>query len=285
MSVNIYPIRTGLVKVKKAQKIRKPGGLIRVLIDKEWTDWLPIYAWVIEHPEGIFIVDTGETARTANDPAYFPKWHPYYRSSVKTKINAEDEIGPQLERLGISPNDIKKVVLTHFHTDHAGGLHHFKGIEILVSKKDFKLASSLSGRLLGYLPHHWPKDFQPFPVLYNNEKFGPFEKSHRLTKAGDIFIIPTPGHTPNHQSVVVKTDNLLFFLAGDTTYSQQILLDDLPDGISPFVKTTLRTMEKIRSLAEEYPMVYLPSHDPYSEERLVQQKVLEVQEKNVESMV
>ena len=78
MSVNIHHIQTGTVRVKTAQRSRKRGGLLRVLTDSKWTDWLPIYTWVIDHPEGIIVVDTGETAR-ASDPGYFPKWHPYYR--------------------------------------------------------------------------------------------------------------------------------------------------------------------------------------------------------------
>jgi hypothetical protein len=40
---------------------------------------------VIDHPEGIIVVDTGETARTS-DPDYFPRWHPYYRGSVRMNV-------------------------------------------------------------------------------------------------------------------------------------------------------------------------------------------------------
>ena len=78
MTIKIHAIRTGSVQVKTAQPVRKTGGLIRILTDSNWTEWLPIFAWVIDHPEGIIVVDTGETARTS-DPAYFPKWHPYHR--------------------------------------------------------------------------------------------------------------------------------------------------------------------------------------------------------------
>jgi glyoxylase-like metal-dependent hydrolase (beta-lactamase superfamily II) len=40
-------------------------------------------------------------------------------------VRPEDEIGPQLRSMGITQEDIKTLILTHFHTDHAGGLHHF----------------------------------------------------------------------------------------------------------------------------------------------------------------
>ena len=45
-------------------------------MDRNWTDPMPIYAWLIEHPEGLIVVDTGESARV-NEPGYPPRWHPY----------------------------------------------------------------------------------------------------------------------------------------------------------------------------------------------------------------
>jgi glyoxylase-like metal-dependent hydrolase (beta-lactamase superfamily II) len=122
--LNIHPVQTGFVRIKTAQRRRRPGGLVRVLLDKEWTEWLPILAWVIEHPEGTIVVDTGDTARTT-EPGYFPRWHPYYRSAVQMDITPAQEIGPRIEKLGLNPENVDKVVLTHFHTDHAGGLAHF----------------------------------------------------------------------------------------------------------------------------------------------------------------
>jgi len=278
MSVKIHAIKTGMVRVKSAQPERKTGGLIRILADNSWTGWLPIYAWVIDHPEGIIVVDTGETARSANDPDYFPSWHPYYRTSVKTRMEPEDEIGPQLGSMGIGRPDVRKVIMTHLHTDHAGGLHHFPETDILVSRKDYRLACGSAGRLLGYLPHRWPGWFNPVPVQFTRERFGPFRESYKVTDAGDVWIIPTPGHTPNHMSVVVISEDILYFLAGDTTYSQDLLLQNVPDGISLRASVTLDTMSRIRELARSNPVVYLPSHDGRSEDRLDHKSILPVDE-------
>lgn len=274
MTLKIHPIKTGCVNIKKAQKRRKPGGLVSVILDKEWTGWLPVLCWLIEHPEGLFMVDTGETASSVTQPSYYPKWHPYYRTSVKMKIKPEEEVGEQLKKMGIINKDINKVILTHFHTDHTGGLHHFEGTKVFASEKDYKLAQGISGKLRGYLPHRWPENFNPIPVIFNKEEIGPFKKSYRLTKKGDIFIVPTPGHTPNHQSVIVKSDDKIFFIAGDTSYSQKILLENKADGVSPSELKTLKTINKIRELGKIYPMVYLPSHDPESTNRLADESTL-----------
>ena len=101
--MKIHAIQTGTVVIKKNQQVGKGAGFSRqlnILFGSEWTEPLPILAWVIEHPEGIIVVDTGETARAA-EPGYFPAWHPYYRMAVRLNVAPEEEIGPQLQKLGI----------------------------------------------------------------------------------------------------------------------------------------------------------------------------------------
>jgi N-acyl homoserine lactone hydrolase len=273
VKVNIHVVQTGTVDIKTAQRIRKPGGLIRVYTDSRWTEWLPIYTWVIDHPEGIIVVDTGETSKSS-DPNYYPHWHPFYRGSLRMNVRPEDEIGPQLRSMGITQEDIKTLVLTHFHTDHAGGLHHFPDAEILASGTDHRLASGLGGKLRGYLPHRWPEWFSPKPVAFGPERFGPFEQSYKVTQAGDVLIVPTPGHTPGHVSVLVNTEEAIFFLAGDTSYSQNLLTKRILDGVSPRASVAIDTMDRILRLAGSRPLVYLPTHDPESVERLTHKRTL-----------
>jgi glyoxylase-like metal-dependent hydrolase (beta-lactamase superfamily II) len=266
ISITIHPIRTGSVRVKTAQRRRKPGGLLRVLTDPEWTEWLPILAWVIDHPEGPILVDTGETSRTAH-PSYFPRWHPYYRWGVRMRVRPEEEVGPGLARLGIDPREVKRVVLTHFHTDHAGGLHHFPEAEVFVSKTELGLARGLLGRMRGYLPHRWPSWFEPVPIVFPDTPFGAFDRSFPISVAGDVRAVPTPGHTPGHLSVVISDEGTDYFLAGDTSYTQRLLLAQRPDGVSPKPSQTLETLGRILAHGARTPTVYLPSHDPESEER------------------
>jgi len=273
----VHAIRTGFVQVRKAQQESKGKGIIRVtdmLFDPEWTEWLPIYAWAIEHDEGVIVVDTGETSRV-HQRGYFPSWHPFYRRATHFSVHRDEEIGTQLRALGISPRDVRQVVLTHLHTDHAGGLADLTSARTWVSEQEFKRASGLGGRIQGYLPHRWPMWWKPDFIRFDSGAFGPFEKSMSLTKSGDVLVVPTPGHTPHHVSVVVCGLPSLF-IAGDTSYNQQLLLSGKVDGVSPSEDVARATMAKIAALAKDRPLVYLPSHDPRSPERLLSRSVLEI---------
>ena len=144
-----------------------------------------------------------------------------------------------------------------------------------MSADEYRSAQGLSGKVQGYLPHRWPDWFAPQPIRFEPAAPGPFAASYPLTEAGDVTVVPTPGHTPNHVSVIVKTEGLSYFLAGDTSYTQELLLARHPDGASPDVDIAVRTMNAILEYAAAEPTVYLPSHDPGSTQRLGEKQVLE----------
>jgi glyoxylase-like metal-dependent hydrolase (beta-lactamase superfamily II) len=271
----VHAICTGLVQVRPPQMESRGNALTRVvniLTDPEWSGWLPIYVWLIEHEEGLILVDTGETARV-HERGYHPRWHPFYRRASSFSVHPDEELGPQLRARGINPRDVRQVVLTHLHTDHAGGLQHVSGSTTWVAQGEFKRAQGVGGRLQGYLPHRWPKWWDPRFVQFEPHTLGPFTHAMPLTERGDVLVIPTPGHTPHHVSVLVKGDPS-FLLAGDTSYNQSLLLAGKIDGVSPDPAVTRETLGRIVALATERALVYLPSHDPDSERRLREASVL-----------
>jgi N-acyl homoserine lactone hydrolase len=273
--MNIHAIQTGTVTIKTRQLEGRGHGLRRrlgPLIDRVWTEPLPILAYAIEHPEGVIVVDTGETARTS-EPGYFPRWHPYFHLAVRMDVAPDDEIGPQLRALGIAPGDVRQVVITHMHTDHAGGLHHFPRTEILVGRADIADASGLGGRLRGYPNRHWPSWFDPTAVEFSSGAYGPFPQSRALTTAGDVRIVPLPGHTPGHLGVVVEEPDHVVLLAGDASYNEDLLLRGALDGVAPDEAAARRTLERIQALASERPTVYAVAHDPGTGARLAARRV------------
>jgi N-acyl homoserine lactone hydrolase len=274
--MRIHAIQTGSVAMTTKWREGQGHGrlrLVNTLLDSKWTEPLPIYAFAIEHPEGVIVVDTGETARVA-EPGYFPRWQPVFRFAVREYVRPEQEIGPQLEQLGIMPSDVRRVVMTHLHTDHAGGLHHFPDNEILVARAELDYAAGLRGRLRGYPNKRWPSWFRPTLVDLPAVPFGPFPASMSLTEAGDVTLVPVPGHSPGQLAVVVEDGGHTVFLAGDSSYTQDALLRGVVDGVGPDEAAERLAHERIRAYASETPTVYLPAHDPETEARLAARETL-----------
>ena len=147
-------------------------------------------------------------------------------------------------------------------------------LEILVSRNEYETASGLMGRLRGYLPNRWPEWFSPTPFDLDGGGFGPFEASRPLTEAEDAWIVATPGHTSGHVSVVLEVDGCSIFFAGDTSYTEDLMLSCAVDGVSPDVQKARHTVEQIREFASQTPVVYLPTHDPQAGARLVNRQTV-----------
>jgi N-acyl homoserine lactone hydrolase len=272
--MKLHAIQTGTVALTRSWREGVGRGkrrLLNTLLDREWTEPLPIYAFAIEHPEGVIVVDTGETARVA-EPGYFPRWSPFFRFAVREAVEPEQEIGPQLQRLGIEPSAVRRVVMTHLHTDHAGGLHHFPDSEILVTRTELDYAAGLRGRLRGYVNRPWPDWFDPTTIDLPPDPLGPFPASITLTEAGDVSLVPVPGHTPGQVAVVVEDGDHAVFLAGDSSYTQDAMLRGAVDGVGSDEDAERLTHERIRAYAADTPTVYLPAHDPETAARLAERR-------------
>lgn len=191
------------------------------------------------------------------------------------KVAPGEEVGDQLWRMGLNPNkDIKALVLTHMHHDHAGGLHHFPHIPIIVTKENFLLATSLKGRIFGCLPQYFPRWFNPQLIEFSNEPFGPFQQCFYLTKDKNIICVPTPGHMRGHMSIIVKSPDLTYVIAGDATYDERFLLEELVDGVTYNVDLSKQTLRKFKELGHAEPTLLLPAHDLHVRERLEKSLIL-----------
>src|SRR6056297_4127567 len=169
---------------------------------------------------------------------------------------------------GLEPEDVRCVVMSHLHQDHYGGLHHFPNAEFLVSREEWAFATGLKGRMNGYLNQRWPRGFAPTPVDFEDGPLGPFPRHASLTRAGDMKLVPTPGHSPGHLSVLLEEGDTTIMFAGDTSYTEDHLVRMVADGIGTDLEAEIETHRQILAYAAQHPTVYLPSHDPDSARRL-----------------
>ncbi|HET6252886.1 MAG TPA: N-acyl homoserine lactonase family protein [Puia sp.] len=266
--IRLHLLSTGAVSVKTRFRQTRFHNFLSIpdfILDPHFTDWLPIWVMLIQHPEGVFLIDAGERA-TVTRPGYFRSsgllsgW--FDSSQFKFSITRDQEIDRQLPTLGLSSKAITAVVLTHLHFDHTDGLYHFPSTPVYVAKPEWD-------HPFGALPKLYPAWFRPnLPDL--SESIGPFKKAAWLTRSKDLALVHTPGHTYGHCSVLITADTHHILFAADICYSQQQLLAGEFAANAASYRLARQTYEAVKSYAavSACPLVFLPSHDPGSATRL-----------------
>lgn len=162
---------------------------------------------------------------------------------------AGDSVTGQLAALGLRPEDIALVVTTHLHFDHGGGNSHFTHCPVLIQRAELDAAratASADGRAPEWL----------FPP---GVQFQPIEGDHAL--APGVELIATPGHTPGHQSLLVRlaADAPLLFTA-DAVYLQR-LWDANELGTAADADAARASMDRLRALAAQTGATVICGHD------------------------
>lgn len=223
---------------------------------------MPIWVWVIKHPEGIFIIDTGENSRV-NEKDYFDNsgllTKFINRTQFKFEVTPNQEIGYQLKSLGITNDKIAKVILTHLHIDHFDGLHDFEGVDIIVNKFEWDNPNFT-------IPALFPKWFTP--ILVKTDKAIQGFNAFALTESHDLFLIHTPGHTAGHCSVLLKGTDLSVIFAGDVVYNQDQIKNRAFAGVNQNFKKATHTYGVLTQFMEKQATIFLPSHDKNAGKRL-----------------
>ena len=92
-------------------------------------------------------------------------------------------------------------------------------------------------------------------------------------------LVPTPGHSPGHLSVLLEEGETTIMFAGDTSYTEDHLVRMVADGIGTDLEAEIETHRKILAHAAQRPTIYLPSHDPEASTRLAHRITLDAHAK------
>lgn len=225
------------------------------------ADAIPILAYVVEHNDGHLVIDTGASATVARRL----RSSPWTRLVTEMSVEPDDEVGPQMRALGLRPEDVRLVLPTHLHVDHAGGVDHFPNAEVLVHRPEWERRR----RRFAYEwriqeEESWPASLRPTLYDLTPEPYGPFERSLPLTDRGDVVALPTPGHTRGHVAFAVRATDLTLLFTGDHIIRQSWYVADLSRGMDPvnFIqRLTDDTNRRLRRFVERNPTLLLPSHD------------------------
>lgn len=272
--ITLWRLPVGVVRIRERHRAM-PLDLADVddklrfpvmMSDRRITGWLDCTAWLIDHPEGAILVDTGESAAFGT-PAYFgeaaQRMGRIYPKIIDATAAAGADLASQVARTGIALDRIGLCVLTHTHSDHLGNLDALSArTRLLVSSQEFAPAKG-SGRLLAKLPRDGRLQETvpdlPHPVA---------GKVMPLTARGDVFVMATPGHTVGHQSVVIDLGDRQVVLAGDAAFDDGQVAQAVIPGIVESRAQTLATYDALSRMTRQKPTLTLFTHDLRNSEKL-----------------
>lgn len=236
----------------------------------------PALVGLILHPEeGPVLFDTGY------DPAFFRATEPFperlYRWATPVELAPGESLVEQLARLSISPHDVRRIVLSHFHGDHVAGLHAFPGARVFCARAgldDLNRRGRVSAVRHGLLRELVPQDigsradfFEDRPRAPLPSALAPFEEGADLLGDGSLLAVDLPGHCPGHWGLVVRTEaDALHFLVADAAWSSRAIRENAPPPAltTAVLGATLpyrRTLSDLHALHRRNPEVVLtPSH-------------------------
>ncbi len=194
---------------------------------------LPIPSWLIEHPDGLLLFDTGlhvelqhSTDRLGRSAATFDPDFP-----------AGEELSARLAQHGVRPSDITHMIFSHLHFDHCGGTAEIPDARIVVQQSEWE--SGHIPKLIEYSVYN-PDDFD----LGHDRQL--IDGEHDVFADGLVRCLPTPGHTKGHQSLMVELASGPVILTGDCIYTEP-MLDNM--AVPSFGYDTELQKDSMRALA------------------------------------
>lgn len=218
-------------------------------------DWAPVSFYVIKHPKGNIMFDTGNNDKTITNADAW--WGPLAKG-FGLKMTANDAIPAQLAKIGLTTNDIKYVVAGHMHLDHGGNVGQFPNATLVVQNDEMKAAWWPD---VGYSIYYIPGDFA------DTKKMNLIRLEGDLDLFGDrsFEIRRAPGHTPGSQFAIVrlpKTGSVV--LTSDTVYLKESLeknlIPPIPGTWSPMAM--YESYQKIRLVRDGERANIFFGHDP-----------------------
>jgi glyoxylase-like metal-dependent hydrolase (beta-lactamase superfamily II) len=191
---------------------------------------IPVPAYIVEHPgAGLMLVDTGFHASVAVDAK--KNLGPVLgRLFSSQEMDAADAIPDQLRARGFDPGDVKLVVMTHLHFDHASGVAQFPDATFVVTEREWKAATDEKGLTGGYVRRQFDHAFDWRTVDFDADdvnSFAGFGRTLDLFGDGSVRLAYTPGHTLGHMSVVLRTREGEFVVTGDAAYTMRTLRESV----------------------------------------------------------
>jgi N-acyl homoserine lactone hydrolase len=224
---------------------------------------IPIGFFVIKHPKGNVIFDTGNNDKVIADTGYWGKLAQVF----EPKMTKDDAMDAQLAKIGLTTNDIKYVVVSHMHLDHGGNVGKFPNSTIVIQDDELHFAMFPDEPFAaGYIPDDIsvlrsgvgvsrPNSIDMLRITGDLDLFGD----------GSLVIHRSPGHTKGTQMLTVrlpKTGPVI--LTSDAAYFRDNVEKNLVPNIALAYDATgiIKGYDWIRRMIATENASYFTSHDP-----------------------
>jgi len=191
--------------------------------------------YLIKHDDQYLLWDTGHAMTAPN---------------VAPKVSIVDQLG----QINVKPEQITYVGISHYHADHTGQIGSFPKATLLIGKGDWEaITAPKPAEGVNFKPfENWINgggNVQPVPI--DKDVFGD----------GSVMMLYTPGHTPGHHSVLVKTSAGNFIITGDAAHFRENYDSDGVPSFNYDRAQTIASLERLKQIATTFNATVVIQHD------------------------
>jgi N-acyl homoserine lactone hydrolase len=240
MSVKLYAFTCGTIT----------GSLANLMVGGDGDITIPVPAYLIEHPKGRALFDTGLHPDLRHDQA--ARLGARLAKMFQIGLQPGEEVSARLEAIGRDPGKIDLMINSHFHFDHVGGNALIPNATMLVQRREWDSGKDHDAAVKrGYDPRDYDLGHKMQVVDGEHDVFGD----------GSVVCLPTHGHTPGHQSLKVRLDTGDIVLAADACYFCQTLRERrLPPNMHDR-EQMLASLDRLEALERGGARIFF-GHDP-----------------------
>ena len=240
MSVKLYAFTCGTIT----------GALGNLMAGGEGDVTIPVPAYLIEHPKGRVLFDTGLHPELQHEPE--KRLGPRLAQMFRVAFRAGEEVSARLEAIDRDPGKIDLLVSSHLHFDHVGGNALIPNATLLVQRREWDAGMDPdTARRVGFDPRDFDLGHKTRIVDGEHDVFGD----------GSVVCLPTHGHTPGHQSLKLRLDSGEIVLAADACYFCRTLRERrLPPRMFDRDQM-LASLDRLAALERQGARIFF-GHDP-----------------------
>lgn len=266
--IRLHVFHTGSVRVDRAIPLheRNPLAVTGLFRGKKKKRLLPVSCYLIEHPKGNILIDTGWDTRFAHER---PKeWFGIVDKISGPVINERDGIDSKLAALGLKDTDIDAVYFSHLDFDHTSGIRLVKNAKAFyASREEIADADKSKFRYIDT----WSGIAKIRPFDYQETGIGPVGRSFDVFGDGSVILVSIPGHSHGLFAVKISGADKYVVLANDGAYMRESFEQKIIPGFTVDNGLAVKSLEWLCMCREdEGCMEVLANHDPGVKEHVVE---------------